>query len=85
MTYSVPRGGYFFWVRLPEEIDAATLRKKAQAAKVDIRQGELFSSQNGLKNYIRLCFVFHEENEIEEGIKRLKGCLSMSLRGAALQ
>lgn len=73
-TYSVPRGGYFFWIRLPEEIDATELRKKAQAAKVDIRQGALFSSQNGLKNYMRLCFVFHEENEIEEGIIRLKAC-----------
>lgn len=74
-TYSVPRGGYFFWVRLPEEIAAAQLRQKAQASKVDIRQGALFSSQNGLKNYMRLCFVFHEENEIKEGIVRLKRCL----------
>jgi DNA-binding transcriptional MocR family regulator len=73
--YSVPRGGYFFWIRLPEEIDAAQLRQKAQASKADIRQGALFSSQNGLKNYMRLCFVFHEENEIEEGIIRLKECL----------
>jgi 2-aminoadipate transaminase len=75
VTYSVPRGGYFFWVQLPKGLDAADLRKKAQAAKVDIRQGALFSSRNGLKNYIRLCFVFHEENEIEEGIIRLKRCI----------
>lgn len=75
VTYSVPRGGYFFWVRLPEDIDAAILRQKTQASKVDIRQGALFSSQNGLKNYMRLCFVFHEKNEIEEGIVRLKKCM----------
>lgn len=75
VTYSVPHGGYFFWVRLPEEIDAAELRNKAKASKVDIRQGALFSSQNRLKNYIRLCFVFHEENEIEEGIVRLRKCM----------
>ncbi len=74
MTYSIPRGGYFFWIRLPEEMDAADLRTKAQTAKVDIRQGALFSSRNGLKNSMRLCFVFHEENEIEEGIIRLKEC-----------
>lgn len=74
-TYSVPRGGYFFWIRLPEEIDAAELRNRAKDFKVDIRQGALFSSQNGLKNYMRLCFVFHEENEMEEGIIRLKRCL----------
>jgi 2-aminoadipate transaminase len=75
LTYSTPHGGYFFWVRLPEGIDASELRKKAKAFKVDIRQGTLFSSQNGLKNYMRLCFVFHEEKEIEEGILRLKQCM----------
>ncbi len=77
VTYSVPHGGYFFWIRLPEEIDTAVLRQKAQASKVDIRPGALFSSQNGLRNYMRLCFVFHEEEEIEEGIVRLKTCMEV--------
>jgi 2-aminoadipate transaminase len=75
MRYSIPQGGYFFWVRLPDEVDASELRQKAKAFKVDIRQGTLFSSQNGLKNYMRLCFVFQSEEEIEEGIVRLKVCL----------
>jgi len=76
IKYSVPQGGYFFWVKLPEDIDASELRRKAKDFKVDIRQGALFSSQNGLKNYMRLCFVFHEEDKIEEGIVRLKVCLN---------
>ena len=75
LTYSIPHGGYFFWVRLPEDMDASELRTKTKAFKVDIRQGTLFSSQNGLKNYMRLCFAFHEETAIEEGILRLKECL----------
>jgi 2-aminoadipate transaminase len=83
VTYILPRGGFFFWARLPTEIDASQLRKKAQALQADIRQGALFSSRKGWKNYMRLCFVFHEENEIVEGIVRLKECLLMSLRGAA--
>ena len=75
VTYSIPRGGYFFWVRLPEGMDATEFRSKAKVFKVDIRQGTLFSSQNGLKDYMRLCFVFHEEVKIEEGILRLKESL----------
>jgi len=74
LTYSIPHGGYFLWVRLPEGMDTSELRTKAKAFKVDIRQGTLFSSQNGLKNYMRLCFTFHEEKIIEEGILRLKEC-----------
>jgi 2-aminoadipate transaminase len=79
VTYSVPHGGYFFWVRLPEGVDAYDLRQKAQAYKVDIRQGALFSSQNGLKSHMRLCFAFHAENEMKDGIVRLKESLENSL------
>ena len=73
--YEVPRGGYFFWVRLPEGVDATEFRMKAKAFKVDIRDGTLFSSQGGLMNYMRLCFVYYGKEEIEEGILRLKTCL----------
>jgi DNA-binding transcriptional MocR family regulator len=75
LKYSAPHGGYFFWLRLPEEIDAKELRKRAPIFKVDFRPGTLFSSREGLKNYIRLCYVHYEEKGIQEGIVRLKECL----------
>ena len=71
LEYSTPQGGYFFWLRLPDHIDAKELRKKAPEFKVDFRPGSLFSGNGGLKNYIRLCFVHYEEKEIEEGVIRL--------------
>ena len=73
--YALPQGGYFFWLRMPDDVDGTELRKKAQAFKVDLRQGSLFSSRNELQNYIRLCFVFHEADEIKEGIRRISECL----------
>jgi Transcriptional regulators containing a DNA-binding HTH domain and an aminotransferase domain (MocR family) and their eukaryotic orthologs len=73
--YSVPEGGYFFWLRLPEKTDARELRKSAQFFKVDFRPGTLFSSRDGLKNQMRLCFVHYEADQIEEGILRLRQCL----------
>jgi DNA-binding transcriptional MocR family regulator len=75
VQYSVPGGGYFFWLRLPEKTDARDLRKTAQSFKVDFRPGTLFSSRDGLKDQIRLCFVHYEEDKIEEGILRLMQCL----------
>ena len=75
VSYSIPQGGYFFWVRLPETMDASDLRRKAKDFKVDIRQGALFSSSNQLKDYMRLCFVYYEEDQIEAGIIRLKKSL----------
>ena len=74
-VYQIPRGGYFIWLRVPEEINASELRKKASAFKVDFRPGALFSSRAGLENYIRLCFVHYEADKIQEGVLRLKNCL----------
>jgi DNA-binding transcriptional MocR family regulator len=70
----LPQGGFFFWVRLPG-IDGTELRNRAKEHKVGLRQGQLFSSQRGLKEFIRLSFCFYPPNEIEEGILRLNNCL----------
>jgi DNA-binding transcriptional MocR family regulator len=78
VEYLAPGGGYFFWLRLYEGTDAKALRRNASMFKVDFRPGALFSSRNGMQNYIRLCFVHYEENEIQEGILRLKECLSFA-------
>jgi len=75
LKYARPQGGYFFWLRLPENINSSELRKTAPAFKVDFRPGALFSSHNELENYIRLCFVHYEEDKIKEGVLRLKDCL----------
>lgn len=75
-AYKVPHGGYFFWVRLNDHVNANELRKTAPAFKVDFRPGALFSSRKGLENYMRLCFIHYEEDEIKEGVLRLKECLA---------
>jgi DNA-binding transcriptional MocR family regulator len=72
--FSTPHGGYFFWLRLPG-VDTQELRKKAQNHQVGLRQGLLFSSQNGLRDYSRLSVSFYDVDEIEQGILRLKKCL----------
>jgi len=69
-----PHGGYFFWIRLPG-IDTQELRKKAQAHQVGLRQGGLFSSQNGLRDYMRLSISFYDVKEIEQGLTRLSRCV----------
>jgi DNA-binding transcriptional MocR family regulator len=74
ITYTVPEGGYFFWVRLPDSINAVEFRKQAKLLNVDIRPGPLFSCEGGLQNYMRLCFAYYEEEQIERGILRLKEC-----------
>jgi DNA-binding transcriptional MocR family regulator len=77
VAYHVPNGGYFVWLRFPEQIDASELRQRAKTFKVGLRQGALFSTTSGSKNNVRLCFAYYDETHIEEGILRLKACLSV--------
>jgi 2-aminoadipate transaminase len=72
--YTRPVGGFFFWVRLPG-VDAAELRPKAHKYKVDFRPGALFSSRQGLQDYVRLGFCYYAPTDLEEGVKRLSECL----------
>ncbi len=74
--YTRPGGGFFFWVRLPD-MDTAVLRSKVKEFDVDYRPGALFSSENGMKDYVRLSFAVYGAQEIDEGVKRLSDCLAL--------
>jgi 2-aminoadipate transaminase len=74
VKYTKPHGGYFFWAQVPG-VGAQELQKKAQAYKVGLRPGILFSSRNGLNDYFRLSVSFYNEDEIKTGILRLRNCL----------
>jgi DNA-binding transcriptional MocR family regulator len=73
-VFEIPQGGFFFWVRLPG-IDTGQLQQKASDFHVGFRPGIRFSSQGGMRDYIRLCYAFYEEEKIAEGIRRLSQCL----------
>ena len=76
--FETPQGGYFFWMRLPG-VDTGQLREKAREFDIGLRQGVLFSSQGGMRDYMRLCYTFYDEEKIEEGVRRLKRCLEVFL------
>jgi 2-aminoadipate transaminase len=76
-VFTPPRGGYFFWVRLPGR-DAQAFRPSAQAARVDFRPGVLFSSRGALQEYLRLSISYYEPNEIDLGLERLGQALHSS-------
>jgi DNA-binding transcriptional MocR family regulator len=71
-TWIRPDGGYFFWLKLNDNIDVRELRHKAVAMKTGFQEGELFSGCSGMKNFIRLSFAYYNESDLHEGIARLK-------------
>lgn len=73
-VFAPPQGGFFFWVRLPG-VDAEQLQQKAAEFNVGFRPGIRFSSRKGMRDYIRLCYSFYDEEKIEAGLRRLRQCL----------
>ena len=67
-----PDGGYFFWLRLDESIDTTPLKDKALEAETGFTAGSLFSGEKKLRNCLRLSFAHYGEDDIREGIARLR-------------
>jgi DNA-binding transcriptional MocR family regulator len=67
-----PGGGYFFWVQFDESIDTTPLRKKARKLETGFQSGASFSSYGQLNNCLRLCFAHYSEDDIREGIARMR-------------
>jgi len=69
--FAEPQGGYFFWLRLADHLDAAALLAQAAPYGVSFRPGVRFSGRDGLRNYLRLSFAFYAEDDLLEGARRL--------------
>jgi DNA-binding transcriptional MocR family regulator len=59
-------------------VDIAELRPKLRSYDADLRQGTLFSSQNALRDWMRLGFCSYAPEEITAGVRRISECLRLS-------
>jgi len=78
--YSIPEGGLFIWVELPEHVNGRTLLEKAQEQKVAFVPGGSFYPNRDRENSMRLNFSNMPEEKIIEGMKRLAKLLHQELK-----
>ena len=71
-TWRRTDGGYFFWLRFPAEVDTGPLRERATELETGFQPGAFFSCDGGLENFLRLSFAHYQEDDIREGIGRLR-------------
>jgi DNA-binding transcriptional MocR family regulator len=70
--WSRPGGGYFVWLDLADDVAAADLLARAEAAGVTFVKGaDFFPGGAGGRSSARLAFSFVSPEEIEEGVARL--------------
>ncbi len=70
-TYQVPRGGMFFWLRLPEGFDTLPLLQKAIDAGVAFVPGAPFYTAAPDVRTMRLSFVTLSTDEIADAVATL--------------
>jgi 2-aminoadipate transaminase len=78
-----PKGGFFVWVEVGQEIDTSTFADAARDEGVTFVGGHVFSAEQGTvegprlawgpgnSRYLRLAFSSVPDDEIEEGVRRL--------------
>jgi 2-aminoadipate transaminase len=71
-TWQRPDGGYFFWLRFGDEVDTGAFRERARELQTGFQTGTVFSSEGKLQNFLRLSFAHYGEEDIREGIARLR-------------
>lgn len=76
MDFFVPNGGYFIWLKLPNNIRMNELSKKLGEQGVLVMPGDVFYSKYSIEdNYIRLNYSYPKEEDIKEGISKLINCI----------
>jgi 2-aminoadipate transaminase len=77
--WSVPSGGFFTWLTLPEEIDTIAMRAAAVEAGVAYVAGAPFYVDERGRNELRLSFSYLPESELGEAVRRLGGVIADTL------
>jgi 2-aminoadipate transaminase len=74
--WNVPSGGMFFWVELPDGVNATALLPRAVARGMAFVPGEPFYADQARVNTLRLSFVTVPPAQIDEGIRALAAALN---------
>lgn len=80
--FNVPAGGMFFWVELPEALDAVALLPSAVEAGVAYVPGAPFYCEAPRANTLRLSFVTVPPSQIEQGVAALGRVLATAMHSA---
>lgn len=68
---TVPQGGYFLWVKLPDGVNALKLHRRALQLEISIAPGPIFSAQQQFQDYIRLNYGHTWDARMEQALEQL--------------
>jgi len=77
--WTVPQGGFYTWVSVPEGIDTRAMLPRATTALVAYVSGTAFYADGQGNRQMRLSFCYPTPERIAEGVRRLSGVLNQEL------
>lgn len=81
-SWTVPDGGFYVWVTVPEGVDTRAMLPRAVAAGVAYASGSGFYADKSGARQMRLSYCYPTPERIVEGVRRLAGVLSAELEPA---
>ena len=79
LTWTVPAGGFYVWLRLPAILDAKSMLPRAVKELVAYTPGTAFFADGGGRDAMRLSFCYPTPDFIREGIRRLASVVNGEL------
>jgi DNA-binding transcriptional MocR family regulator len=80
---SIPDGGYFLWIELPDGVDAVELHRLALADGISIAPGPIFSARRAFSHCIRLNYGHPWTATSDAAVARVTAILRMLMRRVA--
>jgi 2-aminoadipate transaminase len=79
LSWTVPNGGFYVWVTLPDYMDSKAMLPRAVKELVAYTPGTAFFADGTGRNNLRLSFCFPTPEFIREGIRRLSTVINGEL------
>jgi len=79
LSWTVPNGGFYVWLTLPDHLDSKAMLPRAVKELVAYTPGTAFFADGDGRNKIRLSFCYPTPEFIQEGIRRLSTVINGEL------
>jgi 2-aminoadipate transaminase len=71
IQFNVPDGSFYLWIELPRDLDLVRLRAVLAEEGAFFRTGDPFLAQSSPTRFLRMCFSYASEGEINGGVRAL--------------
>ncbi len=78
-SWTVPGGGFYVWVRLPEGLDSQAMLPRAVTQRVAYVPGTAFYADEQGRSHLRLSYCYPTQDRIREGVRRLAAVVEAEL------